>query len=367
MAAEPDAAQIRAVDPDSAEKASWPTQITRSSWSYALRRAVHEFRRDQCTDSAAVMTFFAVLSIFPGLLAVVSLLGIVGRAEETTRTILGLLEEFGAPAGAVAVLEGPIQDLTAFPSASLTLVVGLLGALWTASGYVRSFGRSMNRIYEIEEGRPAWKLYPLMIGITLSLIVLVVVMVLILLLSGPVAEWFGGLVGLSGTTLRLWHAARVPVLLALVAFMIALLYYATPNVRQPRFRWLSMGSAIAIAVMSAATAGFSFYVARFSTYNAAYGTIGGVVVLLLWIWIINIVLLAGAEFNAETERARQLQAGLAAEEVLRLPPRDAGGIRKLEDKERGLVEEGRELRRRHAAGRGAEQPAGGSHSAGGPA
>ncbi|MEX5270519.1 YihY/virulence factor BrkB family protein [Kocuria sabuli] len=348
MAAEPETSGIPGADPDSAEKPSSPVQITKPSWSYILRRTAHEFRRDQCTDSAAVMTFFAVLSIFPGLLTVVSLLGVVGQADATTEALLRLLDEFDAPEGAVAVLEGPISELTGFPSAGLALVTGLAGALWTASGYVRAFGRSMNRIYEVEEGRPFWKLYPMMIGVTLSLVVLVVGMMLILLLSGPVAERLGELVGLRGTTLQLWHAARVPVLLALLAFMVALLYYTTPNIRQPKFRWLSIGSMTAIVVMAAATAGFSFYVSNFNNYNATYGAIGGVIVLLLWIWIMNIVLLAGAEFNAETERGRQLQAGIAAEENLRLPPRDVRAARKLREKEQELVDEGRDIRRRHA-------------------
>ena len=348
MAAEPEGPGRPGDDPDGVEKPSSPAQLTRPSWSYVLRRSVYEFGRDQCTDSAAVMTFFAVLSIFPGLLTVVSLLGVVGRAEATTATLLRLLDEFGVPEGAVSVLEGPISELTGFPAAGLALVTGLIGALWTASGYVRAFGRSMNRIYEVEEGRPVWRLYPAMIGVTLSLVILVVGMILLLLLSGPVAERLGGMVGLGGTALRLWNAARIPVLLTLLAFMVALLYYATPNIRQPRFRWLSIGSAIAIVVMAAATTGFSFYVTHFNDYNATYGAIGGVLVLLLWIWIMNIVLLAGAEFNAETERARELQAGIEAEQSLQLPPRATRQIRRLQEKEQELVEEGRRLRRIHA-------------------
>jgi membrane protein len=257
----------------------------------------------------------------------------------------------------VAVLEGPIGELTGFPSAGLALVTGLVGALWTASGYVRAFGRSMNRIYEVEEGRPVWKLYPLMIAVTLSLVVLVVGMMLLLLLSGPVAERLGGLIGLGGPVLQLWQAARIPALLLLLVFVIALLYYATPNIRQPRFRWLSIGSVVAILVMSAATSGFSFYVSNVNDYNATYGAIGGVIVLLLWIWIMNIVLLAGAELNAEIERGRQLQAGIEAEENLRLPPRDLRGVRKMQAKEDELVEEGRALRHRHTGpGSGADHP-----------
>ncbi|MEX5294461.1 YihY/virulence factor BrkB family protein [Kocuria sp. CPCC 205268] len=348
MATDPHASGDPGADPDSAEKPTSPAQISRPSWGYILRRTVHEFRRDDCTDSAAVMTFFAVLSLFPGLLTVVSALGVVGQAEATTRTLLRLLDEFGVPDGAVGVLAGPIGELTVLPSAGLALITGLVGALWTASGYVRAFGRSMNRIYEVEEGRPFWTLYPLMVGVTLALVLLVVAMMLLLLLSGPVAESLGELVGLGPETLRLWHAARIPALLVLLVLVIALLYYATPNIRQPRFRWLSIGSAVAILVMVAATTGFSVYVSEIGNYNATYGAIGGVIVLLLWLWIMNIVLLAGAELNAEIERGRQLQAGIEAEETLRLPPRDLRGVRRLEAKEEELVEEGRALRRRHS-------------------
>ncbi|MFI7483848.1 YihY/virulence factor BrkB family protein [Kocuria sp. M1R5S2] len=344
MATDPQPADADADDPDSAAKPASPTEITRPSWGYILRRTVHEFRTDECTDSAAVMTFFAVLSLFPGLLVVVSLLGVLGQGEATTRAILDLLHSVGAPAGAVEVLEDPVNDLTTSPSANLTLAAGLVGAVWTASGYVRAFARSMNRIYETLEGRPAWKLYPLMLGVTLVLIVLVMVMVLILILSGPVAEWIGGLIGLGGTALAVWNVLRWPVLLALLAGMIALLYYVTPNVRQPRFRWLSLGSALAIVVMALATAGFSYYVSNFGNYNATYGTIGGVIVLLLWLWIMNAVLLAGAEFNAETERGRQLQAGIVAEENLRLPSRDTRGSERTRARERRFVDDGRELR-----------------------
>ncbi|MUN62599.1 YihY family inner membrane protein [Kocuria sediminis] len=347
MAADPETSGGPGEDPDGAGKPSSPTQITGLSWSYVLRRTVHEFRRDECTDSAAVLTFFAVLSVFPALLAVVSLLGVVGQAEETVGTILRLLHESGVPAEAVAVLEGPIRELAESSAAGPALVTGLVGALWTASAYVRAFGRSMNRIYEVEEGRPFWKLYPLMVGVTLVLVALAVGMMLVVLLSGPVAERLGELVDLPGSTLRLWQAARGPVVLALLSFVVALLYSTTPNVRQPRFRWLGIGSVTAIVVMAAATAGFSSYVSRFGNYNTTYGAIGGVIVLLLWIWIMNTVLLAGAEFNAETERARRLQAGIAAEEDLLLPPRDVRAARKLRQKEQALVEEGRDLRRRH--------------------
>lgn len=335
-------------DPDSTGEPTSPAQITRPSWRYLLRRTVHEFLRDECTDSAAVMTFFAVLSIFPGLLTVVSMLGVFGQTELTIAALLGLLEEIGTPDEVVALLEEPISELAGFPSAGLALALSLLGALWTASGYVRALARSMNRIYEVQEGRPAWKLYPVMIGVTLSLMVLVAGMILLLLVSGPVARRLGELFGLGETALLISDGARIPVLLLLFAFIVTLLYYATPNVRQPTFRWLSIGSLFAIAVTALATTGFSFYVSNFNDYDATYGAISGVIVLLLWMWIVNIVLLAGAELNAEIERARQLQAGLPAEETLQLSSRDTRQTTKVRKRDQDMVDQGRRLRQIHA-------------------
>lgn len=338
--------------PDSDKKPDSPGDLSKPSWKYILRRSVSEFSKDECTDLAAGMTYYAVLSLFPGLLAVVSLLGVFGQGEATTRTILQLLSNIGAPAQAMEVLEGPLSQLTNSPGAGLALVTGVLGALWSASGYVRGFARSMNRIYEIEEGRPIWKLYPAMLGVTLSLVILVMVMMLILILSGPVAEQLGGLIGLGGTTVAVWNIAKWPVLLLLLILMIAVLYYFTPNVRQPKFRWISLGAVIAIVVMGLATAGFGFYVSNFGNYNATYGTIGGIIVLLLWLWIMNVILLYGAEFDAETERGRQLQAGIEAEETVQLPPRDTKQIEKTEEKEAKLVHDGRMLRKDAEAANG---------------
>ena len=334
--------------PDSDRKPDSPTDLTKPAWGYIVKRTIREFSSDRCTDLAAAMTYFAVLSVFPGLLAVVSLLGVVGQGEATTRTIIEMLERLGAPENAVSLIEGPINQLTTSTAAGLTLAVGVIGAVWTASGYVRSFGRAMNNIYEVPEGRPIWKLYPIMLGITLSLIITVVLMMLLLLLSGQVAETLGSMIGLGDTALQTWNIAKWPVMVLLVVFMIALLYYATPNVRQPKFRWISIGAFVAILVMAAATAGFGFYVSNFGNYNATYGTIGGVIVLLLWIWIMNVVLLFGAELDAEIERGRQLQAGIEAEETLRLPPRDTRQTLKLRDKELELVNDGRELRHIHS-------------------
>jgi membrane protein len=237
--------------------------------------------------------------------------------------------------------------MTTATGAGLALVVGIIGAIWTASGFVRAFGRAMNLMYDVDEGRPFWKLYPVMLGVTLVLVTVVVIMMLLLILSGGFAQALGDMIGLGETALMVWNIVRWPILVLLVVFMIAVLYYATPNIKQPKFRWLSIGAVVAIVVMALATAGFGFYVANFGNYNATYGAIGGVIVLLLWIWIMNVVLLFGGELDAEIERGRQLQAGIRAEETLQLPPRDTRHSRKLTEKALGLVNDGRDLRTSH--------------------
>jgi membrane protein len=242
------------------------------------------------------------------------------------------------------VLEQPIQQLTASPTAGLVFAVGVIGALWSASGYVGAFGRVMNRIYEVDEGRPFWKLRPVMLLVTIVLVALGALMLVMLVTSGPIAAAIGGLVGLDEAAVTAWNIAKWPVLVIVAVVAIALLYYATPNVKQPRFRWISMGAFIALLVLGATTAGFGFYVANFANYNRTYGAIGGVIVLLLWLWLANLSLLFGAEFDAETERGRELQAGIKAEETLQLPPRDTRRSEKQQRQARDDVARGRLLR-----------------------
>lgn len=331
-------------DPEAAAKPDTPAEMAKPSWSYALKRTIHEFLRDECTDQAAGLTYFTVLSVFPALLAVVSILGVAGQGAKTTHTLLSMLSKIGAPSSAIDLLRGPLTELGGSQGAGLALIVGIAGAVWSASGYVRGFGRAMNRIYGVGEGRPFWKLYPVMLLVTICVLAIAIVMVGILILSGSVAEQIGSLVGLGGTTLLIWNIAKWPILLALVVLVITVLYSATPNVRQPKLRWFSIGAIVAIVVMALATAGFGFYVSNFASYNATYGAIGGVIVLLLWIWIMNVVLLFGAEFNVETERSRQLQAGIPAEKHIQLPPRDTRKIEKSREKDDEIVDDGREHR-----------------------
>jgi membrane protein len=321
-----------------------PKDLTKHSWLYVLRKTAREFSKDQCTDLAAALTYYAILALFPAMIALLSLVGLVSDGPKTVNTLLDILKQIGA-GSAVQTIGGPLRDLAAQPKAAgFAFVVGLLGALWSASGYVGSFGRAMNRMYEIREGRPFWKLRPVMLLVTLVSLVLVAVVAVALVVSGPAAEAVGNAIGIGSTGVTVWNIAKWPVILAVVVFIVAVLYWATPNVKQPKFRWISVGALLAVVVWVLASAAFGFYVATFSSYNKTYGTMAGVVVFLLWLWITNLALLFGAELDAELERARELQAGKPAEETVQLPPRDTRNIEKLEAKEAEDVEKGRELR-----------------------
>jgi len=332
--------------PDDPRKPDSPADVTKPSWQYIAKKTLREFTKDQCPDLAAALTYYSVLSLFPALLALVSLLGIFGQAEKTTSALLEIVQGF-APADTVDAIRQPIEQLSSSSSAGLTLVIGILTALWSASGYVGAFARAMNRVYEIDEGRPFIKLRGTVLGITIVNLLIVVVLAAMLVLTGPVAESVGNAIGLGSAFLTVWNILKWPVMVLLVVLAIAILYYTTPNVKQPKFRWMSLGSFIALVIFLLASLGFAFYVANFSSYNKTYGAIGGVIVSLLWLWLLNMSLLFGAEFDAEMERGRQLQAGIAAEETIQLPPRDTKKSDKLQAKEKEDIRRGRELREQH--------------------
>jgi membrane protein len=343
-AAGPDRRANRAAaDPEAAGKPESPAQLTSPSWKYIARKTFREFSDDQCTDLAAALTYYAVLALFPALLALVSLLGLVGQQGKTDQ-LIGVLADMGA--GSVAdTLRGPLQQLTENSSAGLALAVGVAGALWSASGYVGAFGRAMNRVYEIREGRPFYKLRPLMMVITLAAVILAGLVAIGLVVSGPVARAVGDAIGMGDTAVTVWAIAKWPVLLGLAALAVAILYYATPNVRQPRFRWISVGATIAILTWVIASALFGLYVSQFANYNKTYGSLAGVIIFLLWLWITNLALLFGAELDAEMERGRQLQAGIPAEHDIQLPARDTRVIDKADAKDARDIEQGEQLRR----------------------
>ncbi|MCA1783306.1 MAG: YihY/virulence factor BrkB family protein [Dermatophilaceae bacterium] len=329
--------------PDDPRKPENPTDLKKPSVMQALKNAFAEFKRDQATDLAAALTYYSVLSIFPAMLALISVLGVFGEGEATADAIIDLLEQVGQ--GDVAEeLRDPIADLTTANFAGFGLVTGIGGALWAASNYVNAFGRAMNRVYQVDEGRPVWKLRPQMLLVTLVTLTLAALILLGFVLSGGVARTVGEVIGLGEETVMIWNIAKWPVILLLVVLAIAILYYATPNIQQPKFRWISLGAFVAIVVWIIASAGFGFYVSNFSNYNATYGSLAGVIIFLLWLWLTNLALLFGAEVDAEVERSRQLQAGIEAEETLQLPPRDTRNSEKAAERLQDRIDEGRQLR-----------------------
>ncbi len=293
-----------------------------SSWIATLKRTATEFRDDNLSDWAAALTYYGLLALFPALLALVSLVGLFGDPKATTDKVTEIVTAIGPESGA-ETFQGPIESITSNRGAAgLTLVVGLATALWSASAYVGAFIRASNVIYETPEGRPFWKLRPLQLLVTLTMIVLIAVVALGLVLTGPIVEAVAEPIGISGAALTIWDLAKWPVLAALFVTLIAVLYYASPNVKLRGFRWVTPGSLVAIAIWLVASAAFAFYVANFGSYDKTYGTLGGLIVLLVWLWITNLAILFGHQLNAERERSLELDEGQrGAEDELQLEPR----------------------------------------------
>jgi membrane protein len=344
-------ADTDAPDPDHPAKPDSPPKLNGALWKYALKRTVKEFSNDQCTDMAAALTYYAVLSMFPAFVALISILGVFGNGKTTVDTLMNMAQQL-APGGSLDTLRSTLDQLSTSSGSGIGLVIGLLGAIWSASGFVGAFGRTMNRIYEVPEGRPIWKLRPQNLLITVVVLVLVAIAAGSLVLTGPVAQTVGDVVGLGSTAVTVWNIAKWPLLLVLVVIIIAILYFGTPNVQQPKFRWMSTGALAAIVIWVVASVGFGLYVANFSNYNKTYGSLAGVIVFLLWLWLGNLALLFGAEFDSELERARQLQAGMDSEEDLQLPVRDDRKVRKAQAGLSKLVGQARELRQRFGRANG---------------
>lgn len=328
--------------PDDDRKPGGVTDLTKQSWKFIVKKTFREFSKDQCTDLAAALTYYAVLALFPALLALVSLLSIFGQGQKGTDALMGIVKDV-APSAA-NTLQGVVTQLTQSHAGGLGLVIGLLGALWSASGYIGAFGRAMNRVYEIDEGRPFYKLRPTMLVVTIIAVLLAAMVAVALVISGPVASAVGSAIGLGGTAVTIWNIVKWPLVLGVVILVVAILYYATPNIKQPKFRWMSVGAGIAVLVWILGSIAFGFYIANFSSYDKTYGSLAGVIVFLLWLWITNLALLFGAEIDAEVERGRQLQAGFEAEESLQLPPRDTKASDKNAEKDEKELAEARKIR-----------------------
>ncbi|MEU9554007.1 YihY/virulence factor BrkB family protein [Streptomyces fumanus] len=309
----PDAATERAA-PDS------PTELPKRSWTSLLRRVVKEFQDDELTDRAAALTYYGILSLFPALLVLVSLLGIAGRSA--TQEVLDNVQKL-APGSARDVLSSAIEQLQAKAGlGSVLAVVGLVGAVWSASGYVAAFIRSANAVYDVPEGRPVWKVLPLRVALTVLLLVLAVASALIVVFTGTLAEQAGTALGVGDTALTVWSIAKWPVLILLVVLMIAVLYWATPNAKVRGFRWITPGSVLALLIWLVASGAFAFYVANFGSYNKTYGTLAGVIIFLVWLWVTNLAILLGLEFDAELARQRVIAGGHPADSEPYVEPRD---------------------------------------------
>jgi membrane protein len=296
---------------------------SKSGLGATLKRTLTEFQEDNLSDWAAALTYYGLLSLFPALIAMVSLIGIFGDPQTTTQKLTEIITEIGPSSGA-ETFEGPIKSITENQGAAgFAFVFGLAAALWSASGYVGAFTRASNIIYETPEGRPFWKLRPLQIGVTLAMIIMMALLAVGLVLTGPVVEAVANPIGLSSTAVDVWNVAKWPVMAAIFILMVDVLYYTTPNVKLRGFRWVTPGAILSIVVWAVASALFAFYVSNFSSYDKTYGTLAGLVVLLLWFWITNLAILFGHQMNAERERSEEIKEGQPrAEKEIQLEPRD---------------------------------------------
>lgn len=284
-----------------------PTTVLKKSFGQVLRGTLKEFKDDELTDRAAALTYYGILALFPALLVLVSLLGIMGQS--TTQKVLENIQQL-APGPARDVITNAVTQLQGSSSTgSILAIIGLLGALWSASGYVAAFIRSSNAVYDVPEGRPAWKVLPVRLGVTLALMIMACVSALIVILSGGIAQQLGTALGVGDTAMTVWTYAKWPVLVVLVSVMVALLYWATPNAKVRGFKWITPGSFIAVLIWLVASAGFAFYVANFGSYNKTYGTLAGIIIFLVWLWITNLAILLGLEFDAELVRERAVAGG----------------------------------------------------------
>jgi membrane protein len=297
-----------------------PTDLPRSALPGVFKRTLREFKRDNLTDLAAALTYYGVLAIFPMVIVIVSILGLIGRSA--TQPLIDNLGQV-APGPAKQIFTSAIHNVQSGKgTAGVLFVVGLAAALWSASGYIAAFMRASNVVWDVEEGRPIWKTLPIRLGVTLVVVVLLTVSAIAVLFTGGLATQAGKVLGIGSTAVTVFDIVKWPVMLLVVSLILAILYYAAPNVRQPGVRWVSPGSILAVLVWIIASAAFAFYVASFASYNKTYGALGGIVVFLVWLWITNVVILLGAELNAELERGRQIEAGHPADREPFLPARD---------------------------------------------
>jgi membrane protein len=317
-----------------------PADIPAPGWRQVLRRSVRQFKHDDVPDRAAALTYFGVLAIFPAALVLVAILGLLGRSS--VQSVLDNLEQL-TPGGVNSFLRSVVNQVQGRSSAaSAGAIIGIVIALWSASGYIAAFMRAGNAIYGVDEGRPIWRTIPVRIGVTLAVVVMLVASAIIVVVTGPVASQVGGAIGMGDAAVTAWNIAKWPVLLVMVSLMFSLLYWACPNVRQGGFRWVTPGGVLAVVVWLIASGLFGGYVSFSGSYNKTYGTLATVIVFLVWLWISNIAILLGLEFNAESERQRMIEAGLPEEVEPYVELRDTS---KLDEAEKQRADEAARLRR----------------------
>jgi membrane protein len=315
------------------------TDVPKSGWLAILKRSVREFKHDDITDRAAALTYFGVLALFPAMLVLVSILGLLGKS--TTQQVLNNIGQI-APGGVRTFLNGVVTQVQGKAGiAGIAGIIGLLVALWSASGYVAAFMRASNAIYDVDEGRPIWKTVPVRILTTLALVVMLLIAAAIVILTGPIANQVGQAFGIGHSAVLIWDIVKWPVLLIIVSVMLSLLYKASPNIRQPGFRWISAGGVVAVILWLIASGAFAVYVSFSGSYNKTYGSLATVIIFLVWLWVTNIAILLGAEFNAELQRERAIRTGVPDDLE---PFAELRDTRKLDDPEKRRVEKAERTR-----------------------
>ncbi len=314
-----------------------PTQLGKKTWWSLLKRTFAQFKDDNLTDLAAALTYYGVLAIFPGFLVLVAILGLIGK--DTATKVVDNVKEI-APGGVATFVETIVKNVqNNHTGAGFAAVVGLAVALWSASGYVAAFMRASNTIYDIGEGRPLYRTLALRIGLTIFAVVVLVLCAIIVVVSGPVARQIGDIIGVGDTAVTVWNIAKWPVLLVIVTMLFAVLFWASPNAKQGGIRWITPGGVLATVIWLVLSGLFAVYVANFSSYNKTYGTFAGVIIFLVWLWVSNVALLLGQEFNAELEHQRAIEAGLPPDVEPFVQPRDT---KKLSDTDKRRLSEAQE-------------------------
>ncbi|MGC1213516.1 MAG: YihY/virulence factor BrkB family protein [Micromonospora sp.] len=321
----PDRSHPGPVGPDDGPDS--PKELPGAGWKAALKRTVKEFQEDSLTDWAAALTYYGVLSIFPGMLVLISVLGLLGT--KATEGVKDTVNQAVPQENIRQIIEAAMDQAGKSGGlASIAAIIGLLAAFWSASGYIGAFMRASNTIYDVPEGRPIWKTLPIRLGVTAVIGVMLLASAVIVVFTGGLADQVGQALGLGSTVVTVWNIAKWPVLLILVSLMFAILYWASPNARHGGFRWVSPGGVLAVVIWLVISGLFALYVSNFASYNKTYGALAGVIIFLVWLWLSNIAILLGAEFDAELERSRAIEAGHPAEKEPYVELRDDRKLRK---------------------------------------